>query len=144
MCPILPRKFFKIFCEQLPRGRSFHQMRPIYVILLVCIAAPLWEAFSSLFDEAVDLFERGNARFTLNAHAEAIVLYRRAIALAPDVYAYHTNLGHALLAIDASADAVGAYTIAANLHPTAAKTHYNLGRGLQVPRCVHISPVFFS
>ena len=113
-------------------GRSSQIMRvlPFLGVLLHCLVG--LGTTSNNFEEAVDLFDQANALFSSHQHADAVTLYRRAIALAPDVYAYHTNLGHALLANDDQHAAVDAYTVAARLLPTAAKTHYNLGRGLQL------------
>ncbi len=61
---------------------------------------------------------------------EAIGIYRRAVAIAPDYAEIHNNLGNALRSAGQPADAVASLRRAAKLKPDAATVHTNLGLAL--------------
>jgi len=61
---------------------------------------------------------RGDALQMLNAHAEALAAYDRAIDLAPERGLHHGGRANALSALDRSADADGAWSTALELDPS--------------------------
>ena len=61
---------------------------------------------------------------------EAIGIYRRAAAIAPDYAEIHNNLGNALRSAGQTTDAVASLRRAAKLKPDVATVHTNLGLAL--------------
>src|SRR5690606_40149474 len=82
-------------------------------------------------DQADALHLLGVLRDQQGAHAEAVELISRAIALSPGEASFHGNLGTALLAMQRDADAEAAYRQAIRLDPAYAEGHYNLANLLR-------------
>ena len=72
----------------------------------------------------------GNSKFEQRIFADAIVLYTKAINLAPDVPAYLTNRAAAYFNSGRLADCVGDCRAAIKLDPTLAKAYKRLARAL--------------
>jgi predicted O-linked N-acetylglucosamine transferase (SPINDLY family) len=71
-----------------------------------------------------------NLLFDVGRAAEAVPLFRQAIALAPDVAETHNDLGNALRQLDRTTEAVASYREALRLNPRLFSAHANLGNQL--------------
>jgi tetratricopeptide (TPR) repeat protein/glycosyltransferase involved in cell wall biosynthesis len=77
-------------------------------------------------EQAIRLMQAGNQVRTQDS-AAAIHHYRQALAVNPQDYRIHNNLGVTLRQQGNLTDAIAAYSDAIALHPTFADAHYNLG-----------------
>lgn len=76
-------------------------------------------------------YHLGMVYATLSRYDEAIVYYRRAIALSPGFQAAYTNLGVALFEQGNYEEAIASYRTAIDLGPPSAALHVNLGNALK-------------
>jgi tetratricopeptide (TPR) repeat protein len=100
-------------------------------------------------------FKQGNQFKREGKSEQAIVAYRKAIALKPNFYWYHHNLGETLSKLGRWDAAIACYRSACNLNPNSAWSHYKLGeilsfQGTQDEAIIHfrkaieILPTFYK
>ena len=89
------------------------------------------EAGPAPANDARALLAQGNALMQRARPAEAVVHYRRAIELQPELAAAWCNLGSALQAAGRNAEAIGCLERALRIQPGFAEAHFNLGNALK-------------
>jgi predicted O-linked N-acetylglucosamine transferase (SPINDLY family) len=75
-------------------------------------------------------YDLGNTLKDQKRFTEAIVAYRQAIAMDPDLAEAHCNLGNALLEENQTDSSIAAYRQAIGLNPNLPQTFFNLGKAL--------------
>jgi Tfp pilus assembly protein PilF len=78
---------------------------------------------------ALALIETGNAIEDENRLEEALALYEKALAIAPQSARAHLNVGNIRLRLGSIASALESYEAAVSIDPTYAGAYYNLGNG---------------
>ncbi|MCC3405808.1 MAG: TIGR04372 family glycosyltransferase [Microcoleus sp. PH2017_10_PVI_O_A] len=102
----------------------------------------------------VSYFQKANKLKQAGLLAEAIACYRQAIALNPNFYLSHHNLGETLAKLDRWEEAVTACDRAIQLNPNSVWSYYNLGEALaklcrwedaiaSYRRAIELSPDFY-
>jgi len=106
------------------RAKAIAVLSVVTVMLLSAIA--VWahkNGLSPSLDEAVDVYNAGNALYEKREYFPAVIEFKKAVALRPNYAAAHNNLGAALDATGDHAAAIIEFKEALRLNPkgTAAK-----------------------
>jgi tetratricopeptide (TPR) repeat protein len=112
--------------------RSFPAARRNAVIAAMAIAAVLcnWPMTSSAMNRAVTEHNIGAALQSAGRIDEALVHYRKALAITPDYAPAYSNIGTVLQAQGRIPEAIEAYQHALQLRPDFPEVEYNLGNAL--------------
>jgi tetratricopeptide (TPR) repeat protein len=81
----------------------------------------------SINREAEAYFIQANAHVNAEMYAEAVTIYKKAIAIEANYAAAHRNMGDAYQGLEQYTDAVTAYKKAAALNPKDARAHFSVG-----------------